>query len=126
MAVCHVCHCELKWLTQCHCFVSIRAMAGRQMKRLQRALADEVAERIKLRQAIINDMRTELARLEANQQEDDAELAAIMGNVLAAAAAPAAAAPAAAPDVIVAGPATLRVVSGCIKAVRTVSTQTPE
>ena len=54
------------------------------------------------------------------EEEDAAEITAIMG--LPAAAAPAAAAP----DVIVDGPVFLRVVSGSIKAVRTVATQASE
>ena len=84
------------------------------------ALTDEVSERMEIRRAIMADMRAVLARLKTEEEEDAAEIAAIMG-------APAAAAPAAAaPDVIVAGPVFLRVVSGSIKAVRTVATQASE
>ena len=95
-------------------------MAGRQQKRLQRALTDDVSERMEIRRAIMADMRAVLARLKTEEEEDAAEITAIMG--LPAAAAPAAAAP----DVIVDGPVFLRVVSGSIKAVRTVATQASE
>ena len=91
---------------------------ARSLKRLRRALGDEIVERMGMRSARMDDLRSELAQLEAEQQEDQEAIYDIMGSAVPPDPEPV--------EEVTTTPTVLQFKSGGLKPVRTVGTQTAE